>query len=90
MRFLVEIGPPSALSSPTTKAAFFVAILIYIILPVLLVVWEYRLTCRGPKYGIYLLGGVLASFIIFGLYSAIVAAILLFSFTIAIYKKHHK
>lgn len=90
VRLLVELGPLSALSKPTTIAAFFVAILVYIVIPVFLVVLEYRLTCRGPKFGIYLLVGILATAIILGLYSLIIAAILAVVSAFALQKRQHK
>lgn len=90
MKFLVEIGPLSALSKPTTIAAFFVAVLVYVFLPALLSVWEYRLTCRQPKLGVCLLIGILASTIILGLYSLIVAAILFGIFVFTLQKNRQK
>ena len=83
VRLLVELGPLSALSKPTTIAAFFVAILVYIVIPVFLVVLEYRLTCRGPKFGIYLLVGILATAIILAAILAVVSAF-------ALQKRQHK
>ena len=70
-----EIGPMAALSGESLVAVIFAA-LILIAVPLFLFFAEYRMTKKDKKYGQYLLAGVFASAILFGIFSLFIGILL--------------
>lgn len=83
MEVVFEVDQWSDLSRPTIIFVSIIAILLYIVVPIVLAIFEYRITKKKTKYGIYLLLGVVISAIVLGIYSAIVAILLLICFILA-------
>ena len=75
MKFNFSIDP-SAMTFGTVIAILF-AIIIFIAVPVALAIREYHLTQKNKQSGLYLMIGVFASAILFGLYSVLVGLVLL-------------
>lgn len=67
---------PAAWTGKTVVAMLFAALL-FIAVPAVLSVIQYRMTQQQKKYAMYLMGGVFASAILFGIYSLIVGLLLL-------------
>lgn len=67
---------PAAWTGKTVVAMLFAASL-FIVVPAVLSVIQYRLTQRQKKYALYLMGGVFASAIFLGVYSVLVGLLLL-------------
>ena len=78
-----EINPTSILSGESFVALVLAAIL-FIIVPLLLVILEYRLTKRNRRYGTYLLVGIFASAVLFGLVSIAIGIVLTVIYLIAL------
>lgn len=79
MSFNFKIDP-SAMTSEGTIATIIVVLLaaiIFIAIPVALAIREKRLTIENKQSGLYLMIGVFASAILFGLYSVLVGLVLL-------------
>lgn len=76
-----EINP--ALWTGKTIVAILFAAVVFIGVPVALSVIQYRMTQRQKKYALYLMGGVFASAILFGIYSLIVGLLLLVVYLVA-------
>lgn len=75
MKFNFSIDP-SAMTFGTVIAILF-AIIIFIAVPVALAIREKRLTIENKQSGLYLMIGVFASAILFGLYSVLVGLVML-------------
>lgn len=73
---------PAAWTGKTVVAMFFAALL-FIVVPAVLSVIQYRMTQRQKKYALYLMGGVFTSAILFGIYSLIVGLLLLVVYWVA-------
>ena len=73
---------PAAWTGKTVVAMLFAALL-FIVVPAVLSVIQYRMTQRQKKYALYLMGGVFASAILFGIYSLIVGLLLLVVYWVA-------
>ena len=65
--------------------AIIFAILIYVVLPLFLAFTEYRMAKNNKKYGLYLIVGVLASGLLFGLFSLFVSVLLIVVYLWAIH-----
>ncbi len=76
-----EINP--ALWTGKTIVAILLAAVLFIVVPAALSVIQYRITQRQKKYAMYLMGGVFASAILFGIYSLIVGLLLLVMYWVA-------
>lgn len=81
MKFNFEFNP-SAMTSGTIIAMVFAAV-IFIAVPTLLAIMEYRMTKKNKQAGLYLMIGVFASAIFFGLYSLFVGILLLIIYFVA-------
>lgn len=81
MKFNFDFNP-AAMTSATIIAMIFAAV-IFIVVPTLLAVMEYRMTKKSKKTGLYLMIGVFASAILFGLYSLLVGLLLLIIYFVA-------
>jgi hypothetical protein len=66
-----------------TLVALFGAYLLFITVPVLFILLEYWLTKKKRDYGLYLVIGVFASFLLFGLFSVILGLLVLVTFFVA-------
>jgi len=88
MKFLLELGPLSALTKPSTIGVFFAATIIFVVVPILLTVLEYQLTKNQKKYGIYLIVGTLISSVILGVYSVFITIPLILSYVLCSYNKN--
>ena len=84
MKFNFEFNP-SAMTSGTIIAMVFAAV-IFIAVPTLLAIMEYRMTKKNKQAGLYLMIGVFASAILFGLYSLFVGVLLLIIYFVALGK----
>lgn len=76
---------PAAMTSATIIAMIFAAVM-FIVVPTLLTIMEYRITKKSKKIGLYLMIGVFASAILFGLYSLLVGLLLLIIYFVALGK----
>jgi|GEM_PF-5707468 len=85
MRFMFDLIPLSSLNKPTSILILIAGISVYLIIPVLMAILEYKLAKISPRRGLYLLGGTLASAILLGLYSLFLTALLVFPFFLAMY-----
>lgn len=81
MKFNFDFNPV-AMTSATIIAMFFAAV-IFIVVPALLAVMEYRMTKKKRQTGLYLMIGAFASAILFGLYSVLVGLLLLIIYFVA-------
>ncbi|MBE6932153.1 MAG: hypothetical protein E7464_02050 [Ruminococcaceae bacterium] len=75
MKFVFDINPAAATSS--TILAIIIAIIMFIVVPVVLAVTEYRLTKKNKNFGLYLLAGIFAGAVLFGLYALFLGLVLL-------------
>ena len=73
---------PAAWTGKTVVAMLFAALL-FIVVPAVLSVIQYRMTQRQKKYAMYLMGGVFASAIFLGVYSVLVGLVLLVVYQVA-------
>ena len=73
---------PAAWTGKTVVAMLFSALL-FIVVPAVLSVIQYRMTQRQKKYAMYLMGGVFASAIFLGVYSVLVGLVLLVVYQVA-------
>ena len=76
-----EINP--ALWTGKTIVAILFAAVLFIVVPTVLAVIQYRMTQQQKKYALYLMVGVFASAILFGVYSLIVGLLLLVVYWVA-------
>lgn len=76
-----EINP--ALWTGKTIVAILFAAVLFIVVPTVLAVIQYRMTQQQKKYALYLMVGVFASAILFGIYSLIVGLLLLVVYWVA-------
>ena len=76
-----EINP--ALWTGKTIVAILFAAVLFIVVPTVLAVIQYRMTQQQMKYALYLMVGVFASAILFGIYSLIVGLLLLVVYWVA-------
>lgn len=76
-----EINP--ALWTGKTIVAILFSVALFIVVPAVLSIIQYRITQRQKKYAMYLMGGVFASAILFGIYSLIVGLLLLVMYWVA-------
>ena len=84
MKFNFDFNP-AAMTSGTIIAMIFAAV-IFIVVPILLAIMEYRMTKKNKQTGLYLMIGVFASAILFGLYSVFVGLLLLIVHFVALGK----
>ena len=75
MKFNFDFNP-TTMTSATIIAMVFAAI-VFIVVPALLAIMEYRMTKKNKQTGLYLMIGVFVSAILFGLYSVFVGLLLL-------------
>lgn len=80
---------PSVMTSATIIAMIFAAV-IFIVVPALLAIMEYRMTRKNKQAGLYLMIGVFASTILFGLYSVFVGLLLLIIHFVVLGKSKHQ
>ena len=73
---------PVAWTGKTVVAMLFAALL-FIVVPAVLSVIQYRMTQRQKKYAMYLMSGVFASAIFLGVYSVLVGLVLLVVYQVA-------
>lgn len=73
--FNFEINP-SAMTGETIGAMIFAAI-IFIVVPIILAIIEYRVTRKKQRTGLYIMLGSFASAALLGLYSVFVGLLLL-------------
>ena len=78
-----EINPTSILSGESFVTLVLASIL-FIIVPLLLVILEYRLTKRNRRYGTYLLVGIFVSAVLFGIVSIAIGIVLTVIYLIAL------
>ena len=83
MRFMFDLIPLSSLNKPTSFLILIAGIAVYLIIPALMAILEYKIAKSSPRRGLYLLGGTLASSILLGLYSLFLTALLVLPFSIA-------
>ena len=76
--FNFEIDP-SAMTAETIFALIFAAV-IFIVVPAILAVIEYRITKKQKRNGLYLLIGTFASALLLGVYSLFVGVLLLITY----------
>ena len=79
--FNFEINP-SAMTAETIFALIFAAV-IFIVIPAILAVIEYRITQKQKRNGLYLLIGTFASALLLGVYSLFVGVLLLIIYWVA-------
>ena len=84
MKFNFDFNP-AAMTSATIIAMIFAAV-IFIVVPILLAIMEYRMTKKNKQTGLYLMIGVFASAILFGLYSVFIGLLLLIIYFVALGK----
>ena len=70
-----EINPTSLISVESFIVVIF-ALLIFVAIPLILAIVEYRITKNNMKYGLYLLYGVFSSVILFGIFSLFIGILL--------------
>ena len=79
--FNFEINP-SAMTGETIGAMIFAAI-IFIVVPIILAIIEYRVTRKKQRTGLYIMLGSFASAALLGLYSVFVGLLLLVIYYVA-------
>ncbi len=82
MKFVFDINP-SALTSGEAVLTLIFAAVIFIVVPTVLAILEYRMTKKEKKIGMYLMIGVFASAVLLGFYSLLVGVLLLIVFLAA-------
>lgn len=86
MKFVFDLIPPATLYKPTSKLILFVGLVVFVVLPIVLAILEYRLARVKAQYGLYLIGGVIVSALALGLYPVFLAVFLLLPFAFAVYR----
>ena len=77
-----EINPTPGLSGESFLAVILAA-LIFVAVPLLLAIIEYRMTKKDKKHGLYLMIGVFTSSVLFGAFSLFVGILLAAIYLIA-------
>ncbi len=75
MRFLIYELKLSNLMSNDSLIVICFTILVFIIIPLILIILEYKITIKSQKTGLYFLLSIFVSFLFLGIYSIILGII---------------
>lgn len=84
-----EVNPSSAITGELFAVLIF-ATIIFIVVPAVFAIIEYRITKKDKRHGVYLMAGVFASALLLGAYSLFVGLLLLTVHWIAAYKQKNE